>query len=76
MRFETDRCHQCGKEAAYILESMLVHYWLERSPEGQFDYSSHSEEWVETSEPVKDPAGRITLGCEDGHEWQTAPGSE
>ena len=70
MRFETGACPECGHDASYVLESMLVQFEIEPA-DGEFDYTGHSEEFVETAEPVRDPQGRVTLGCRDGHEWQT-----
>ena len=70
MRFEISACPECGQDPHYILESMLVHFEIELT-DGEFDYAGHSDEFVETSEPVRDSEGRVTLGCQDGHEWQT-----
>ena len=70
MRFARGACPECGDPPRYILESMLVHFEIELT-DGEFQYAGHSEEFVETSEPVRDPEGRVTLGCTESHEWQT-----
>ncbi len=70
MRFAIAACPECGQEPRYILESMLVHFEIELT-DSEFDYAGQSDDFVETAEPVRDPQGRVTLGCDKGHEWQT-----
>ena len=69
MRFEISACPECGQDPCYILESMLVHFEIEPT-DSEFNYVGHSQEFVETAGPVRDPEGRVTLGCHEGHEWQ------
>lgn len=70
MRLTITSCPKCEAPPVYILESMLVHYDIERSEDGAFDYTGQSEDFCETAEPVwRD--GTVTVGCQNGHEWQT-----
>ncbi len=70
MRLIITACPKCEAPAVYILESMLVHYDIELSQDGAFDYTGQSDNFYETAEPVRHD-GTITVGCKDGHEWQT-----
>ncbi|MGH9462283.1 MAG: hypothetical protein ACRD1X_13770 [Vicinamibacteria bacterium] len=70
MRLTIPRCPECETPAVYILESMLVHFEIELSLGGAFEYTGQSEDFCETAEPVERD-GTITVGCENGHEWQT-----
>lgn len=71
MRFAVARCPQCGEPPDYILESMLLHFHVAAEDGDTFAYNGRSQEWVETSEPVTDPDGLITVGCVNSHEWPT-----
>ncbi len=71
MRFAVARCPQCGEPPDYVLESMLIHFHVASEDGETFAYTGQSEEWVETSEPVKDPDGLSTVGCVNDHEWLT-----
>ena len=70
MRLAIPTCPECEATAVYILESMLVHYGIELSEDGAFSYTGNSEDFCETAEPVQCD-GKVTVGCENGHEWQT-----
>ena len=70
MRLTITSCPKCEAPPVYILESMLVHYDIELSKDGEFDYTGQSEDFCETAEPVQCD-GKVTVGCQDGHEWQT-----
>lgn len=80
-------CPTCGALPGYIVEKEIVHYGISplagsadvnggpdigHGPE--YDYDGQYETFYETSEPVEDEEGKVTLVCEDGgvdHEWKT-----
>jgi hypothetical protein len=71
VRLSVARCPECGEPPDYILESMLIHFDVASEDGETFAYNGQSQEFVETSEPVKDSDGFITVGCLNGHEWPT-----
>lgn len=73
MRFDIDKCPQCGGPPIGIHETMPATYYLYDVGDGEFDYDGMraSKVFDEGSEPVCDSKGRVTLQCEQEHEWQT-----
>ena len=45
---------------------------IEAGDDGEFEYTSDSEDFVETAEPVRNAEHQVTVGCAHGHEWNTA----
>ena len=76
MRFEIPCCPECGKPACKVTETIVAVASLTREDDGSFAYAGGSDVCWDTQETYLDENDEATLGCENGHEWQselTAP---
>jgi len=73
MKFNRATCPQCGGDPDKILEQVLVDVELMPPAEtGEIEYGEESSVAWDTSEPVVDRRGRVTLYCSAGHAWLTS----
>lgn len=72
MKFKRSTCPNCGKRPERILETVQAQYYITHQGGGEYDYDAWQASDVdwESSEPIVDDAGRVTLTCPDGHEWE------
>ncbi len=72
MRFDIDRCPQCGQLAAWIREWLATQYEIEReSDDGDFDYTGNHDDGSFESKLDRDRYRRVGLTCRAGHDWRT-----
>ena len=69
MKFEPDKCPECGGEPVGTVESLLGVAGLTPDGRGGYDYDGYSEIWWDESRTVTDDQGCVALLCESDHEW-------
>jgi hypothetical protein len=71
MRFEIDRCPNCGNPPKWISEWLSTQYEIEDEGDGIFEYTGNHDDGSFESKLDLDRRRRVQLACEDGHDWRT-----
>lgn len=72
MKFDIDKCPECGEFPKSIVESVIVDANISRDNEtGLFDYSGSSDVCWDTQEALKNPEKQLHLECPNYHYWYT-----
>lgn len=70
MKFEPHRCPECREKAIGTLETLPALAMLNLADNGEADWSGYTKPLWDGQLTVKDGEGKVTLQCDNGHEWQ------
>ena len=86
MKLASPKCPECQCPAAWVEETATVVLGIEeQDEEGSFDYDGQGAQVdYDSSRPVRDAQGRVSVSCVNGHAWPSftndecdeAPGGE
>lgn len=71
MRWEDEKCPDCGGDIYGTLESLQGVALIIRDGDGDFAYEGYTEICWDAQEIIQDDEGRDCLTCEKGHEWHS-----
>lgn len=69
MKYEPDKCPECGGEPVGTVESLLGLAGLMPDDQGGYEYSGYTDVWWDDQRTVVDDQGRVALQCEAHHQW-------
>ena len=69
MRWETEKCPQCGQDAHATLETLQGKALLQRGDGDELEYEGTTEIFWDTQETVRNEVEEDCLMCANGHEW-------
>lgn len=77
MKFTPHLCPKCNEPAIATKEHVVAWAMLEEPDEdGETEYTGETDHEYDGQETVKDEKGRVTLKCDNGHQWQSAADHE
>ena len=69
MRFDPWKCPKCGRPTKGMLEMVFGIAGLMIDTEGDAEYDGGTNVDWDSQVPVRDTNGRVTLECQEGHQW-------
>jgi hypothetical protein len=71
MHFNPDKCPECGCDPMSTDELIPGDAYMDRQPDGSFEYTGSTEVCWDAQQSVTDAEGKVTLKCKEcGIRWQ------
>lgn len=69
MRFEPEKCEECGGEPIGTLETLPGLAELEKQPDGSYEYGGYTRVYWDGQTTDMPEPNVVILCCDNGHEW-------
>ena len=71
MKFDKPKCPECGKLADGTIDTIPGVAHMTFSKRGTAKYTGETTVWWDDQYTERDPDGRVSLYCENGHRWES-----
>jgi hypothetical protein len=69
MKFEPDRCDECGGEVVGVVEQVQGLALLDPDGQGGYEYAGETKMYWGTQIPLIDEDREVPVQCDSSHEW-------